>query len=130
VRLKHLASFYLQTVFTNSVSELGTESNGWDRFNYANNFDVGLHTVHDNVDRIDSRFVSVEEFQQKYEKTYTPVVIVNDQLDWPATKKWFTNVSICCIHKNTIFLQNMNIGPHKFKGTYKNQFHKVYVIYN
>ena len=95
MRLKHLASFYLQTVFTNSVSELGTESNGWDRFNYANNFDVGLHTVHDNVDRIDSRFVSVEEFQQKYEKTYTPVVIVNDQLDWPATKKWFTNVSIC-----------------------------------
>lgn len=95
MRLKNLTSFYLQTVFTNSVSELGTESNGWDRFNYANTFDVGLHTVHDNVDRIDSRFVSVEEFQEKYEKTYTPVVIVNDQLDWPATKKWFTSVSVC-----------------------------------
>jgi hypothetical protein len=53
------------------------------------------YDLDDNVDRIDSRFVSVEEFQQKYEKTYTPVVIVNDQLDWPATKKWFTNVSIC-----------------------------------
>jgi hypothetical protein len=61
----------------------------WSSIDFSVYFDVGLHTVHDNVDRIDSRFVSVEEFQQKYEKTYTPVVIVNDQLDWPATKKWY-----------------------------------------
>lgn len=75
------------------IVELSTEINGWDKFNYAKTFDCGLHTVNDNVDRVDSRFVSVEEFREKYEKTYTPCVIVNDQLDWPARKKWSVNVS-------------------------------------
>lgn len=89
--MDHRARKRIREAKSKARPELGTESNGWDRFNYANTFDVGLHTVHDNVDRIDARFVSVEEFQQKYEKTYTPVVIVNDQLDWPATKKWSTN---------------------------------------
>lgn len=74
-------------------AELQTEINGWDRFNYAKTFDCGLHTVNDNVDRVDARYVSEEEFREKYEKTYTPCVIVNDQLEWPARKKWSINVS-------------------------------------
>lgn len=77
-----------------AISELETEINGWHRFNYANTFDCGLHTVCDNVDRIDARFVSIEEFRERYEKTYTPCVIANDQLEWPATKKWSTHVSL------------------------------------
>lgn len=36
--------------------------------------------------------VSNEEFIEKYEKTYTPVIITNSQNDWLAKEKWTLDV--------------------------------------
>ncbi|XP_005109011.1 bifunctional arginine demethylase and lysyl-hydroxylase JMJD6-A [Aplysia californica] len=68
--------------------ELYEESHGWHKHNYAERFDLSKSTVSDNVERVDASQLSIEEFQEKYEKTYTPVVITNCQTDWAASYKW------------------------------------------
>jgi len=65
-----------------------SDSHGWSKHNYAENFDAHPKLVHDNVERINAEHISVEEFQDKFERTYTPVVITNCQADWAATYKW------------------------------------------
>lgn len=42
----------------------------------------------DTIPRIDAREVSLEEFREKYERTYTPVVITHLQDGWLAEQKW------------------------------------------
>ncbi|XP_041975055.1 bifunctional arginine demethylase and lysyl-hydroxylase PSR [Aricia agestis] len=59
----------------------------WIALNYANNFEEFLKCK-DNVDRIDCNEVSPEEFIEKYEKIYKPVVITNVQTNWRANYKW------------------------------------------
>lgn len=68
--------------------ELENITNGWDQFHYAQIFDLSHSSVHDNVERIDARFISKEDFIEKYESLYKPVVITNAQTEWGAVKKW------------------------------------------
>ncbi|ESO95353.1 hypothetical protein LOTGIDRAFT_117140 [Lottia gigantea] len=64
--------------------------NGWNKYCYHEKFDLDKEKIRrkDTVHRIDASKVSHEEFIEKYEKTYTPVVLVNNQNDWMAKKKW------------------------------------------
>jgi hypothetical protein len=48
----------------------------------------------DNIDRIDINSFSQQEFIDKYEKTYTPVIIQNSQRDWLANEKWTLDVKL------------------------------------
>lgn len=59
----------------------------WAVLKYASNFEEFLK-CNDNVDRIDVNTVSPEEFIDKYEKIYKPVVIKNVQTNWRANYKW------------------------------------------
>ncbi|XP_022308793.2 bifunctional arginine demethylase and lysyl-hydroxylase JMJD6-like [Crassostrea virginica] len=68
--------------------ELENITNGWQQFHYAQSFDLSPSSVHDNVERIDARYISKEEFIEKYESHYKPVVITNAQVEWGALKKW------------------------------------------
>ncbi|KAK6191731.1 hypothetical protein SNE40_003338 [Patella caerulea] len=70
--------------------ELRSEKNGWSKYNYCESFDLDKEKVRkkDTVDRVDTTNISYEEFIEKYEKTYTPAVLINDQNNWMAKKKW------------------------------------------
>lgn len=48
--------------------------------------------MNDNIERIDFNEVGLEEFIEKYEKTYKPVIITNAQNDWKAKDKWTLEV--------------------------------------
>ncbi|KAK7099233.1 bifunctional arginine demethylase and lysyl-hydroxylase JMJD6-A-like [Littorina saxatilis] len=68
--------------------ELSHEKNGWHCHNYVENFDLSFSSVKDNVERADASKLSTDEFIRRYEKTYTPVVLTNTQVDWTANYKW------------------------------------------
>lgn len=46
----------------------------------------------DNVDRIEESKVSTDEFIEKYEKPYKPVIIQGVQNGWKAQYKWTIEV--------------------------------------
>ena len=53
---------------------------------------MSYDSLPDNIDRIDANQVSLEEFIEKYEKPYKPVIIKNTQVDWLAKEKWTLDV--------------------------------------
>jgi len=55
-------------------------------------FDISPSLVKDNVERIDVRKVSLEEFREKYETPYVPVVLTHVQDNWLAEQKWTLEV--------------------------------------
>lgn len=61
---------------------------GWTGLGYAASFDTNPAAVRDNVARIHVDDVSAEEFVEKYERPYKPVVIVGATKDWKACHKW------------------------------------------
>ena len=79
--------------FSLSISEL-SEKDGWFKLDYANTFDLSLAAVSqkDNVERVDAKTVSLDEFIEKYEKPYKPCVIINSQNHWMANIKWTKEV--------------------------------------
>jgi len=76
------------------VVELCSDKYGWDRFDYAQTFDASPSQVCDNVPRVDATQISKEEFIEQYERPYKPVVVINGQTEWDATRKWTTQVCI------------------------------------
>ena len=72
---------------------MGHDKNGWYKFDYARTFDTSLHIVKDNVERLDAARTSRDEFIEKYERPYKPVVLTNVQREWPAAYKWTEKVS-------------------------------------
>lgn len=55
---------------------------------------MSLDSVHDNVERININEVSHEQFVEKYEKLYKPVVITGACDNWKAKYKWNLQVSL------------------------------------
>ena len=68
------------------------EKHDWYRLGYADKFDASLSAVKDNVERVDARRTSLQEFIDRYEKPYKPVVVTHVEDDWKAQKKWTMDV--------------------------------------
>ncbi|KAH9507405.1 jumonji domain-containing protein 6 [Bulinus truncatus] len=88
--MEHRAHKRIREAKLKARPELYKETNGWYAHNYSETFDLSKEIVRDNVERVDANQISVEEFQDKYERTYTPVVLANCQRDWAASYKWTT----------------------------------------
>lgn len=73
----------------------------WNMLNYAVHFDK-YKVVNDTIERIDVNKVSLEEFVEKYEKPYKPVVITGIQNNWGAQQKW-TLHRLCKKYRNQKF---------------------------
>ncbi|XP_049882958.1 bifunctional arginine demethylase and lysyl-hydroxylase PSR [Pectinophora gossypiella] len=85
-KLSHKAKKRIKEVKRKARPELADKYQ-WTALKYAGNFDEFLK-FDDNVDRIDANEVSPEEFIDKYEQIYKPVVITNVQTNWKANHKW------------------------------------------
>ena len=88
-------------------SELKGED-GWTKHHYAREFSLDRGLVGDNVERVDSRRMTKEQFIELYEKRSRPVVLLGLQDEWEATKKWKPEVcyvqeihiSFCSFHSS------------------------------
>ncbi|GAB6022363.1 jumonji domain-containing protein 6 [Chamberlinius hualienensis] len=67
-----------------------SEEYEWRELQYANHFDLSLESVKDNVPRIHVEDVSTQEFVERFERPYKPVVIEGAQDSWRAKEKWTT----------------------------------------
>ncbi|PAV82046.1 hypothetical protein WR25_11091, partial [Diploscapter pachys] len=59
---------------------------GWETLRLADS--LALPEFKDNILRVDSRNLSVEEFREKYEQPRIPVILTGLTHDWQATQKW------------------------------------------
>ena len=76
-------------IVTRTHAELWEDGgDGWTRLGFADSFNLSPASVRDNVPRIHTDDVSLEEFVDKYERPYRPVVIVGATNGWKASYKW------------------------------------------
>lgn len=64
----------------------------WTKHDYKNKFDSSIDIVPDTVERIHANEVPIEEFIERYEKPYKPVVIEAVTDNWKARYKWTLEV--------------------------------------
>lgn len=73
----------------------------WYAHGYAENFKP-FTKVQDNVERINVDIVSPNEFAEKYERPYKPVVIKGIQSNWRASYKWTLEVYYILLYIYTL----------------------------
>jgi histone arginine demethylase JMJD6 len=79
-RCNTISSFYSHFIELSSTQT-------WNELNYAKEFEQ-FTQFEDNVERVHAPDVDCQEFIDKYEKTYKPVVITGLQEGWKAQTKW------------------------------------------
>lgn len=84
----------LITKFFSFPTELCLEKGVWTKLDYKSKFDCSFDKIKDTGERIHANDVSVEEFIEKYEKPYKPVVIRGITDNWKAQYKWTLEVRI------------------------------------
>lgn len=68
--------------------ELCIEKGTWTKLDYKNNFDCSLKGAKDEGERVHTNDISVEEFIERFEKPYKPVIIEGITDNWKARYKW------------------------------------------
>lgn len=69
-----------------SLVELSS-SHSWSELNYSKNFEH-YKQFEDNVERVNAADLDLQQFIDKFEKHYKPVVITGLQEGWKAQSKW------------------------------------------
>lgn len=64
-----------------------SDKGSWSQLGYADRFEP-LTQFEDNVERISADNVSCEDFIERFERVYKPVVIEHVQSEWRANQKW------------------------------------------
>lgn len=88
--LTYLSFKIKQFSFFFTVLELNAKG-AWTQISYSQSFEP-FKKVIDNVPRLEESTTSPEEFIEKYEKPYLPVVIRGSQDSWKARHKWTVEV--------------------------------------
>ena len=99
-------------------SELDRE--GWYQLKYAECFDE-FKKFTDNTKRISVKETSPQEFIERYEKPYKPVVITGITETWKAVEKWTVLVSAHNIFLKCCLLYPLNFTLQKLYKKYRNQ---------
>ncbi|XP_058064498.1 bifunctional arginine demethylase and lysyl-hydroxylase PSR isoform X1 [Anopheles bellator] len=86
VKLSHRTRKRVREVKRKARPELYAKS-AWVQLEYHQKFEL-YRNFDDNVERIDVAKVSQEQFIERYERTYKPVVIEGMQKGWKAEQKW------------------------------------------
>ncbi|XP_035724829.1 bifunctional arginine demethylase and lysyl-hydroxylase PSR-like [Vespa mandarinia] len=86
LKLDHRAKKRIKEVKRKARPELGDKI-AWTQHGYSKKFET-FWNFQDNVERIDESIVVTEEFIEKYEKPYKPVIIQGVQTGWKAQHKW------------------------------------------
>ena len=70
---------------------------GWKKHNFSNKLDLSPSEIPDNVERVDVRQISQDDFVQRFDKPKIPVVLTHVQDHWMARKKWYSQVSLSLV---------------------------------
>jgi histone arginine demethylase JMJD6 len=73
--------------FVYNVAELRTKTS-WTERGYARKFDMAWQHLPDQLERINVHEVSPDEFRERWEEPYRPVVIQGCLDHWQARQKW------------------------------------------
>lgn len=66
----------------------------WSQHGYSKNFQP-FWEFQDNAERVDESTMTMDDFVEKYEKPYKPVIIRGVQNGWKAQYKWTIEVIFC-----------------------------------
>lgn len=98
---------------------LELKEDGWTMFNYREKFDLDYRP--DNCERINVNKISKEEFIERFEMKYRPVVITGICDSWKCIEKWNLEVNYIIHSKNffDIFVFSLNFLLMKIKRNWQ-----------
>lgn len=77
----------------------------WSQHGYSKIFQL-FWEFQDNAERIDESNTTMDDFIERFEKPYKPVIIRGVQNGWKAQYKWNIEVICCIIFSGKLFLKN------------------------